>query len=153
MNGTMEETVTNSPSDAQPASTPAADVIFDHGLPGFPAARRFSLTGWGSDDGPFSLMSSLDDQTEFLVAVPEAFFPDYEPEIDDETAEWLGITSSDDAVVLVIISVPDKPENATANLLGPLIVNRHTRRAVQTVLSEGWSTRQPLFQPLLAASR
>lgn len=149
MNGTMEETASPQLSD----ETPSADVIFDHGLPGFPAARRFSLAGWGSDDGPFSLMSSLDDQTEFLVAVPEAFFPDYEPEIDDETAEWLGITSSDDAVVLVIISVPDKPENATANLLGPLIVNRHTRRSVQTVLSEGWSTRQPLFQPLVTASR
>lgn len=137
MNGTMQDTKT--------LAETVAELTFDHGIPGFAAARRFSLLPWGAEDGPFSLMKSLDDATEFLVATPEAFFPDYHPEIDDEMADWLGIASPEDGLVLVIVTVPEQAKNATANLLGPLIVNRETRRSVQAVMHDDYSTREPLF--------
>ena len=123
-----------------------ADLTFDHGIPGFAAARRFSLLPWGAEGGPFSMLKSLDDATEFLVVAPEAFFPDYHPEIDEEVATWLGISAPDEGIVLVIVTVPEKAKNATANLLGPLIVNRLTRRSVQAVLHDDYSTREPLFR-------
>lgn len=131
-------------SEADASDTVGA--VFDHGLLGFPGTRRFSLSPWGSDDGPFALMKSVDDSAEFLVADPDAFFPGYEPEIDSETADWLGISTPEDAEVLVIISVPDQAENATANLLGPLVINKQTRRSVQMVLNDPWGTRHPIFQ-------
>ena len=145
MNGTMQEPVILPVVNAGDSVKPA-DLVFDHGIPGFAGARRFSLSSWGADDGPFSLIKSLDDATEFLVATPEAFFPDYHPEIDDEIADWLGIATPDDGLVLVIVTVPEQAKNATANLLGPLIVNRQTRRSMQAVLHEDFSTREPLFQ-------
>jgi flagellar assembly factor FliW len=41
--------------------------------------------------------------------------------------------------------VGDPVETSTANLLGPLVVNRHTRRGAQVVVdAPGWDLRQPL---------
>lgn len=145
MNRAMEEHSTR-PDDI--GDVP--EVHFLNGLPGFPDARRFVLVPWGADGGPFSLMRSLDATAEFLVAMPGTFFSDYAPEVDDDTAAELAIGGADDALVLVIINVPDRAENATANLLGPLVINRHTRSGAQAVLSERWSTREPLFPPVLA---
>ena len=120
---------------------------FAAGIPGFPDARQFALVWWGDEDGPFSIMTSLEDSAlEFLVVPPLSFFPDYEPEIDDDTAERLGLESADDALVLVIVTVGDEPTGATANLLAPIVVNRHTREAAQVVLAAGdMALRAPLF--------
>jgi flagellar assembly factor FliW len=49
--------------------------------------------------------------------------------------------------------VPDRAENATANLLGPLVINRHSNRGVQAVLNERWSTRELLFPPVTVQVR
>jgi flagellar assembly factor FliW len=120
---------------------------FAAGIPGFPEARQFALVWWGDEDGPFSILTSLE-QTglEFLVVPPHAFFPDYAPEIDDDTVERLGLESADDAILMVIVTVGDQPGDATANLLAPVVVNRHTRAAAQVVLTEGdLPLRAPLF--------
>ena len=154
MNGTMQDTPPTlslvgspgSPGASDEPQTAPVDALFEHGLLGFPASRRFSLSPWGDDDGPFSLMTSLDDSTEFLVADPDAFFPGYEPEIDAETAEWLGIATPEEAIVRVIISVPDQAEHATANLLGPIVINKSTHRSIQMVLAEPWGTRHSIFE-------
>ena len=60
MNGTMQEPVILPVVSAGDSVEPA-DLVFDHGIPGFAGARRFSLSSWGADDGPFSLIKSLDD--------------------------------------------------------------------------------------------
>jgi len=120
---------------------------FAAGIPGFPEVRQFALVWWGDEDGPFSIMTSLEDSTlEFLVVPPLSFFPDYAPEIDDDTAERLGLASADDALVLAIVTIGDDPTGATANLLAPIVVNRHTREAAQVVLTTGdVPLRAPLF--------
>ncbi len=120
-------------------------IAFESGIPGFPAALHFTLVPWGTEDSPFSVLQCLDQQLELVVMLPDDFFPDYSPEIDDETVERLGLVTADDALVLVIVTVPDNVEQSTANLLGPIVINRHTRAALQVVLSEAWSTRRPLL--------
>src|SRR3954466_4993663 len=128
-----------------PADT--AELVFDFGLPGFPDAHRFTLVRWGDEDSPFSLMRSLDhDGLEFVVVPPMVFFPDYEPELDDTTAARLELDRADDAIVLVMVTLGDRAADATANLLGPIVVNRHTHRAPQAVLaSSGYELRTPLI--------
>jgi flagellar assembly factor FliW len=79
---------------------------------------------------------------------PGIFFPDYEVELDDVTVERLGLTEPADALILVIVTVGERVEEATANLLGPLVVNRHTRQAAQVVLAGSrYETRAPLVAP------
>ena len=121
-------------------------LTFAAGLPGFPEARNFALVWWGDENGPFSILMSLDENgLEFLVAPPHTFFPDYSPEIDDDTAERLEIEDPEEAVVLAIITVGDDPTSSTANLLAPIVVNHRTRAAAQVVLDDG---AQPLRAPL-----
>lgn len=122
------------------------ELAFDTGLPGFPDATRFVLERFGDEGSPFSLLRGLDaDGVEFLVVPPTVFFPDYAPEIDDETVDRLGIASPDDALLLAIVTVGEPVESSTANLVGPVVVNRHTRKAAQVLVDElGWDLRQPL---------
>lgn len=126
-----------------------AAITFGDGLPGFPAARRFSLQRRGGDDSPFSVLQSLDDDALcFVVVPPDAFFPDYAPELEDGDAERLGLTEADDAIVLLVVSLGARAEEATANLLGPVVVNRHTLAAAQVVLR---GRDLPARQPLVSA--
>jgi len=136
MNGTMEDLGIEVP-----------ELNFIGGLAGFPEARRFVLSKWGGDDSPFSLMQSLEDpELAFLVVPPAVFFPDYQPEIDDETAARLNISDSDDALILVMITVGEAVKEATANLLGPLVINRHSNEASQVILTEsGYDLRTPVL--------
>jgi flagellar assembly factor FliW len=118
-----------------PATTPPL-LHFAAGLPGFPDLRRFALVRWGDEGGPLSLLRSVErPEIEFVVVPPAIFFPDYAPEIDDVTAERLGLRDADDALVLVILTVADRPADTTANLLGPVVVNQHTLEAAQVVLA------------------
>ncbi len=123
------------------------ELYFAGGLPGFPDVRRFVLVRLGDELSPFSVLRSLDPAAdlEFVVTHPGLFFPDYTPEIDDDTAERLELKSADDAVLLVIVTVTEPAAASTANLLGPIVVNRHTRAAAQAVLgASGYNTRQAL---------
>jgi flagellar assembly factor FliW len=117
-----------------------------HGLIGIPDARRFTLSRWGGDDSPYALLRAQDAELEFVVVPPSVFFPDYEPVVDDELVEELDLTTADDAVVLVIVTIGDPVDRSTANLLGPIVVNRHTCRAAQAVLSpDEHDPRRPLI--------
>jgi flagellar assembly factor FliW len=126
--------------------TEVPELHVDGGLPGFPGATRFALVRWGGDDSPFSLLRSLDDpDLSFVVVPPAVFFPHYEPEIDDEVAEELDLQSAEEALLLVIVTLGATASEATANLLGPVVVNQRTLAALQTVLSTGGhGTRVPL---------
>jgi len=127
--------------------TDLPELEFADGLVGFPEARRFVLVQWGDQDSPFSLLRCVElEGLEFLVVPPQVFFPDYHPELDDAAADDLAVTSADDALVLVIVTVGEPLEESTANLLGPLVVNLHTRKGIQAVLApDRYRTRERLF--------
>ena len=139
----------SSPSQVATLPVGAVDVpelTFAHGLPGFPDSRRFALVRWGAFEGPYSLMVDLDDpEVRFLVMPPYVFFPDYVVDLDDATAAQVHLERAEDCLLLVIVTLTGRPEDATANLLGPVVVNLQTREGVQAVLAEsGYSTRAPL---------
>ncbi|MEW6476478.1 MAG: flagellar assembly protein FliW [Actinomycetota bacterium] len=132
-----------------PTDQELPELHFAGGLPGFPDVRRFVLVRLGDELSPFSVLRSLDEGTdlEFVVTHPSLFFPDYEPEIDDDTANRLELKSADDALLLVIVTVADPVAASTANLLGPIVVNRHTRAAAQAVLGNSrYATREALVR-------
>ena len=122
-------------------------IQFPAGVPGFEDAHDFVLVEWGDAGSPFTVLRSVDvEGLEFLVAAPVVLFPDYAPELDDGWAETLALTRAEDALVLVIITIPERAEDATANLLAPIVVAQRSRRAVQLILSR---TGLPVRAPLL----
>ena len=138
------------PSSTQVLSPPTPvdvpELVFSQGLPGFPGPRRFALMRWGAADGPYSLLVDLDDpDVRFLVMPPVVFFPDYVVDLDDAVAAKVHLDDAADCLLLVIVTLGNRPEEATANLLGPVVVNMRTREGVQAVLSDsGHGTRVPL---------
>jgi len=128
------------------AVTDVVEINFPAGLPGFPQAHTFELAPWGPAGSPFMMLSAVDDpEVGFVVVPPWVFYPDYEFELDNGTAERLGLQGSDDAVVFAVVTLRDRPEDSTLNLLGTIVVNRFTHEAAQIVLpTSGYSVRAPL---------
>ncbi len=105
------------------------------GMPGFPSLRVFALEGLDDAGLLFRFQSLEDPGVRMFVAPPAPFFPGYEPEIDDESAQRLGLTAAEDVVLLVVLTIGDNAADATANLFAPIVINRHTRAAEQVILT------------------
>jgi flagellar assembly factor FliW len=121
-------------------------IEFVRPIPGFPDSRRFALVQV-DDSGLLSTLRSLDEpDVSFVVVPPAGFFPDYAPAVDDATAAELGITRSEDVLLLVVLNVGESLEGTTANLLAPILVT-HDRRACQVVLDD---EAHPVDAPLVA---
>jgi flagellar assembly factor FliW len=117
-------------------------------LPGFPLNRRFVLVRLHDEGVLFALTSVDDENLRFLVVPPEPFFPDYAPEIDQESLAALGATEADTdgLIVLVMITAGDTVGASTANLMAPIVLHGPSRRAVQLVLA---GTDLSIHTPLL----
>jgi flagellar assembly factor FliW len=126
--------------------TDFVEIRFAAGLPGFPHVHNFHLKPWGPPGSPYLLLRAVDDpDVGFVVVPPWVFYPDYEFDLDDASAERLGLAVADDAIVLAVVTLRDRPEDATLNLLGPIVVNRHSHEAAQIVLpTTSYSVRAPL---------
>ena len=128
------------------APTDAPHLTFASGLPGFPGPRRFALVGWGAEDGPYRVLVDVADPgVRFLVVPPQVFFPDYAVDLDDAIAAKVHLEDAVDCLLLVIVTLGRTPRDATANLLGPVVVNLRTLEGVQAVLADSeHGTRVPL---------
>jgi len=112
----------------------AGDAVvldFGAGIPGFPASRHFRLEALAAELEPFCVMRSVEESgISFVVVAPGVLFPNYTIEIDEQHVASLALGSADDVMVLAIVTLGVSP---TANLLGPLVVNRRSRAAAQVV--------------------
>jgi flagellar assembly factor FliW len=108
-------------------------IEFAAPLPGFPAHRRFVLVRLDEVGLLYALTSMSDSQLRFLVAPPGPFFPDYSPEIDDDTLDALGWPNPKDLLIMLVITAGE--DQTSANLLAPIVIDQTTRRAVQMVLT------------------
>jgi flagellar assembly factor FliW len=122
---------------------PTIELVSD--LPGFPGLRRFVLVQLDENGLLFDFQSLDQPEVRFVVVPSIVFFSDYAPEIDAVTASGLGIESSEQAWLLLIVTVGADLRDSTANLRAPLVVNVTTREATQVVLAdERLSLREPL---------
>jgi flagellar assembly factor FliW len=122
-------------------------IEFVRPMPGFPDHRRFVLTRMDEAGLLYALRALDDPALRFLVVAPAPFFPDYQPEVDDDTVALLDLRAPNQVLVLLVVSVGAAPAEATANLLAPIVVDQVTRRAAQVVQS---GTDLPLRAPLAA---
>lgn len=139
----LAETPTATADDTRP---PALELRFAAGIVGFPDHRRgeiFHLPDqlpfqWLRLHGPAPL--------HFVLIDPCGLVDEYSPELFDDDAAALGIATAEDALIFNIVTVRDDPTKATVNLVGPIIVNRHTGAARQVVVANHalYSARHPL---------
>ena len=139
------------PSAASAATTALGTLHLPDGLVGFSEVRDCTLQPLGALDSPFSILASRDDaELRFVLVEPAPFFPDYAPVLSSTDLARVGLLAQSDALLLAVVTLGARLEDATANLLGPLVVNVGTRVAVQVVLS---GQEHPIRSPLVGSGR
>lgn len=121
-------------TDAPQTVPPGGDLQlqFGLGLLGLPHMKRFVLRA-PSADSPFCWLELRDQPGHgFVVVAGASVVPGYAPDISQPDADYLGLASPDDALVLNLVTVGANGQ-PTVNLRGPLVVNRHTYAAKQCV--------------------
>jgi len=124
-------------------------VDFPKGLLGFENQRRYALIS-RPESHPFVHLQSMDDPgLAFVVVNPRLFFPYYKVEIDPREIAELSTTDMGRIETWVIVTVPEDWSRMSANLQGPILVNRANNRAKQVVLVHGpYTTRHYLMDEL-----
>lgn len=124
------------------------DVIeLPSGLVGFPELKKYVLLDHDKES-PFKWLQSLDDGAiAFVLINPLLFKPDYTVEVTEAEVSDLDLKSEEDAVISVIITIPNNPQNMTANLKAPLVFNLKNRSGKQLILSNSaYTTRHNIME-------
>ena len=123
-------------------------VNIPDGLFGFEDYRKYAI--FESEYMPLLWMQSLDEQNlAFLIIDPFLICDDYEIDIDDKVLASIGIKTPADVHAMVIVTVPSDGSPVTADLQGPLVINKKNRKGMQTILSDNrWTTKYDIIAAL-----
>lgn len=122
-------------------------LIFPSGLVGFPAFRRFVVLD-AAEDSDYQWFQSVDDPSLAVVIVDlHLLQPDFRVDVPVEGLAELDMIQSDPIFIMAVVTIPSgRPDQATANLRAPLVVNLRTRKGKQMILHESIPLRYPLLQ-------
>ena len=129
----LQDDLPNS-SDAEPATR--NEVSLPQGLFGFPDIRSMELV-FDKEELPFMwLREQVQDGLAFVVLEPGGIVQNYAVEISDADIQILGISGSEDTMILNIVTISSEhPGKISLNLVGPIIVNRTTLVAKQCIIN------------------
>lgn len=115
-------------------------------LPGFPDSRKYFFIE-REKIRPFKWLQSAEDENlTFVVVEPSIFFHDFDPRFGAFDLKEAGLARQEDAVVMVIVVLPDDLTKMTANLRGPLIINVKDRLFKQVFIeTDRWTVRESII--------
>ena len=128
-------------------------ILFPYGILGFETLGRYVLLD--AAQPPFYWLQSMDRiEVAFPLIDPRVFRPDYRLEVDRNELAEIGIQSPDEALDFAIVTIPEDPAEMTANLQGPIVINRSSRIGRQSIsLDPRWRVRHPIIKELAAVER
>lgn len=128
-------------------TVPEDQVIhMPQGMVGFPGLRRYALVQH-QPDSAFHWLQSLDRvDLAFVVVNPVVFKPDYQITLAGGQVKLLEVTDPGHIQVWVVVTIPKgQPQDMSANLKAPVVINLSNRKAGQLIMDdEGYSLRHPL---------
>jgi flagellar assembly factor FliW len=102
---------------------------------GFAAERHFILLPHGPDSAFWWLQAVDNPNLAFVVIQPALIDPHYKPTIAPHYQQELQVTNQGALEILVMLTIPKgHPEEMTANLLGPVVLNPIQQLAKQILL-------------------
>ncbi len=127
---------------------------FPKGILGFSQLTRYMILD-RKDFAPFKWIQSIEDSNvAFVILDPVQFFPNYKLEINEKELEELNYSNSRDLITYVIVNIPHDVALASADLLGPLVINTKRRLAKQAVMPESpYTTKHYLLDELRKRER
>jgi flagellar assembly factor FliW len=126
-------------------------IVIPDGLYGFEDFRDYVIMD--AEHQPFYWLQSTEDKdTAFILINPFLFRKDYEVNVENEELSDIGLTSPEKALIFVIVTIPPDGSPMTANLQGPLVINRENMTGKQAILSDiRWKTRHDIVAELNGA--
>ncbi len=127
------------------------DIIhFPKGIPGFEEEKEFIVILTGDVEFPFTYLQSVkSNDLAFIVTDPFLFLENYDFELSDEDADFLGVKSEeqiDDITVYTIVTIPEDLDQTTVNISAPIIINLKEKLGKQVILKEYDEMKYPLFK-------
>lgn len=112
-------------------------LTFPSGLVGFPAVQQFVVLDVAEDCLYQWFQSINEPDLAFVIIDVHVLDKEFQAEISDEGLAELNIIQTDPVLIMAVVTIPsEKPEQATANLRAPLVVNLRTRKGKQLILHE-----------------
>ncbi|HVP20083.1 MAG TPA: flagellar assembly protein FliW, partial [Spirochaetia bacterium] len=104
---------------------------------------------------PFYWLQSLQRmEIAFVLIDPRFFRPDYAPDVDPAELEEIEIRTPEDMLLFAIVTIPEDSSRMTANLQGPLLINRRTSVGRQSISTNPqWGVRHIILEELALARR
>ena len=123
-------------------------LTFPRGLYGFEEYVDWVLLD--ARQRPFYwLQSTSDARVAFILINPYLFRQDYVLNIPEEDLEGIGSPDENDVLVFAVVTIPEDQAEITANLQGPLVVNRKARIGTQSIsLDPRWETKHPIVREM-----
>jgi flagellar assembly factor FliW len=124
------------------------DVIqFPAGIPGFENSKEFVIVSL-PEYIPFEWLVATDESgLRFAIINPMIFQPDYSPNIIKEQLEDLAIEKPEDILLFAIVTIRENPEESTANLIGPVIINKTKRIGKQIIIEDDkYTTKESILE-------
>ena len=122
-------------------------ITFSSGIPGFDKSQQFVIVSI-PEYTPFEWLVCIDgSRLRFAIINPLLFAPEYSPAMIKEQLEDLEIRQPEDLLLYVVVTIRENPLESTANLVGPLIINRNKRLGKQIIVDDDrYSTQEPLIR-------
>ncbi|SDE50260.1 flagellar assembly factor FliW [Paenibacillus sp. UNCCL117] len=128
--------------------------IFVQGMPGLEAYTRYLLIP--VEEGvPFYYMQSIEEPNlAFMITDPFQFFLDYDFSVDELLQQELKLEGAGEVEVWSVVTVNENLEEATINLLAPIVVNSGKKLAKQIILHDSaYQVKEKLLLPTEAAAK
>jgi flagellar assembly factor FliW len=124
-------------------------IFFESGIPGFEQNKKFVLVQI-PEYLPFEWLVCTDgSKLRFAMINPLLFKPDYAPRINKEQLQELGLEKPEDVLLYCIVTIRDNPAESTANLVGPVIINRTKRVGKQIIIEdERYGTQETILKKI-----
>jgi flagellar assembly factor FliW len=122
-------------------------ITFPAGIPGFEENTQFVIVSV-PEYVPFEWLVCIDGANlRFAIINPLLFLPDYSPHVVKDQIEDLGIAQPDDILLFTIVTIRENPMESTANLIGPIVINKKSKVGKQIIIEDDrYSTQEPILR-------
>jgi flagellar assembly factor FliW len=122
-------------------------IYFKNGLLGFEDMHEFVLLDTEEGSPFYWLQSEKMTEVAFVLINPNVVIPDYELKYSKEDLTDLGTENETELLRFSIVTIYEKAQDITVNLLGPIVINKTTKIAKQIInQNDQYSVKHPLLQ-------
>ena len=121
-------------AETESKETTKVEFRFPHGILGFEGVKNYCLLRKDNDSPYFWLQMMEGPELSFLMVPSIPCFPDYNPDLSREDLSLLQIQNAESLMMFNIVTLHEGGR-ATANLKGPVILNKDNHVGAQFVAS------------------